>query len=416
MTQPNEMSTPAQITCSASPDFQAWIAQSGGSLVLSTYQSGKVALIGHDGQQVTLLMREFDKPLGMALQGNRLALATRHWIGIFANAPLLAYDYLEEEPGKYDGLFLPRTSYHTGDLHTHDVTFQDNDLLFVNTRFSCLARPSHDHNFEPVWRPKFVSDLVPEDRCHLNGLAMVNGKPKYVTALGTTDEPGTWREKKATGGVVIDVESDEIILDGLAMPHSPRWYNGNLWLLNSGEGELQVMDPSSGRRDVVCRLPGYLRGLCFAGPFALIGMCKIREKHLFGGLPIQERVERLTCGVAVVDIRTGGMVGQFEFTSGCEELYDVLFLAGIRRATILNLEKPAVREAMTNPDSSYWLRPSRERPIEASSETSSTRDVAGTSDSRSTNQADIDQNGAPRLPAAIQDAGVRSESKSLSDS
>lgn len=416
MTQPNEASAPAQITCSASPDFHAWIAQSGGSLVLSTYQSGKVALIGSDGQQVTLLMREFDKPLGMALQGNRLALATRHWIGIFANASLLAHDYLENEPGKYDGLFLPRTSYHTGDLHTHDVTFQGDDILFVNTRFSCLARPSHDHNFEAVWRPKFVSDLVPEDRCHLNGLATVDGKPKYVTALGTTDEPGAWRENKARGGVVVDVESDEIVLDGLAMPHSPRWYNGSLWVLNSGEGELLVVDPTSGRRDVVCRLAGYLRGLCFVGPYALIGMCKIREKHLFGGLPIQQRVDHLTCGVSVVDIRTGGVVGQFEFTSGCEELYDVLFLAGIRRATILNLEKPAVREAVTNPDSSYWLRPSRERSIEASSETSSTRDVAGTSDSRSTNQADIDQNGAPRLPAAIQDAGVRSESKSLSDS
>lgn len=416
MTQTNEASASTQITCSASPDFYAWIAQSGGSLVLSTYQSGKVALIGSDGGQVTLLMREFDKPLGMAIQGNRLALATRHWIGVFANAPLLAHDYLEGEPGKYDGLFLPRTSYHTGDLHTHDVTFQGDDLLFVNTRFSCLARPSHDHNFESVWRPKFVSDLVPEDRCHLNGLAMVSGKPKYVTALGTTDEPGAWRENKATGGVVVDVESDEIILDGLAMPHSPRWHQGNLWVLNSGAGELLVMDPTSGRRDVVCQLPGYLRGLCFAGPYALIGMCKIREKHLFGGLPIQERVAQLTCGVAVVDLRTGGLAAQFEFTSGCEELYDVLFLAGIRRGTILNLEKPAVREAVTNPDSSYWLRPSRERSIEAPSEISSIRDAAGTSDARQTNQADIDQNGAPRLPSAIQDAGVRSESKSLSDS
>jgi uncharacterized protein DUF4915 len=215
---------------------------------------------------------------------------------------------------------------------------------------------------------------------------------------------------------VVDVETDEIVLDGLAMPHSPRWHDGNLWVLNSGAGELLVMDPVSGRRDVVCQLPGYLRGLCFTGPYAVIGMCKIREKHLFGGLPIQQRVPQLTCGVAIVDLRTGRVVGQFDFASGCEELYDVLFLAGIRRGTILNLDKPAVREAVTNPESSYWLRPSRERSIEAPSDTSSTRDVAGTSDARETNQADIDQNGAPRLPAAIQDAGVRSESKSLSDS
>ncbi len=416
MTQTIEESRSSQIACSASPDFQAWLAQSGGSVVLSTYQAGKVALIGSDGNQATLLMRQFDKPLGMACQGNRLALATRHWIGIFSNAPLLARDYLEDQPGRYDGLFLPRTSYYTGDLHTHDVVFQGDDLLFVNTRFSCLARPSHDFSFEPVWRPKFVSDLVPEDRCHLNGVAIVSGKPKYVTALGTTDQPGAWRERKATGGVVVDVDTDEIILDGLAMPHSPRWHNGHLWVLNSGAGELIVMNTSSGRRDVVCQLPGYLRGLCFAGPYALIGMCKIREKHLFGGLPIQQRVGQLTCGVAVVDLRTGGVAGQFEFTSGCEELYDVLFLAGIRRGTILNLEKPAVRDAVTTPESSYWLRSSRERSIEAASETSSTEDVAGTGDTRETNQADIDQNGAPRLPSAVQDVGVRSESESLLDS
>ncbi len=416
MTQPTETSLSDQITCSVSPDFHAWLAQTGGSLVVSTYQAGKVALIGSDGSQTTLLMREFDKPLGMALQGNRLALATRNWIGIFANAPLLARDYLEDQPGKYDGLFLPRTSYFTGDLHTHDVVFQGDDLLFVNTRFSCLARPSHDYNFEPVWRPKFVSDLVPEDRCHLNGVALVDGKPKYVTALGTTDEPGAWRANKATGGVVVDVDSDEIILDGLAMPHSPRWHNGNLWVLNSGAGELIVADPASGRRDVVCRLSGYVRGLCFAGPYAVIGMCKIREKHLFGGLPIQERVAQLTCGIAAVDLRTGKVAGQFEFASGCEELYDVLFLPGIRRGTILNLDKPAVRDAVTNPDSSYWLRPSREHAVETPTETSSTKDAAGIRDALITNQADIDQNGAPRLPSADQDAGVRSESSSLLDS
>ncbi len=416
MTQANKTNASDQITCSASPDFHAWIAQSGGSLVLSTYQAGKVAMIGFDGDQVTLLMREFDKPLGMAIQGDRLALATRYKVEVFANAPLLAHDYLENQPGKYDGLYLPRTSYHTGDLHTHDVAFQGDDLLFVNSRFCCLARPSLDHNFEPVWRPKFVSDLVPEDRCHLNGLAMVSDKPKYVTALGRTDSPGAWRENKATGGVVVDVETDEVVLEGLAMPHSPRWHNGNLWVLNSGAGELLVMDPASGRRDVVCRLPGYLRGLCFTGPYALVGMCKIREKHLFGGLPIQQQVAQLICGVAVVDVRTGTVAAQFEFTSGCEELYDVLFLAGVRRGTILNLEKPAVQDAVTNRDSSYWLRPTRERSIESPSETSSTLDVAGTGNGQPTNQADIDQNGAPRLPSAIQDAGVRSESKSLSDS
>ena len=133
-----------------------------------------------------------------------------------------------------------------------------------------------------------MTDLVPEDRCHLNGLAVRDGQPRYVTALGTTDTAGGWRERKADGGVLIDVRTSEILVRGLSMPHSPRWYDNRLWVLNSGTGELLVVDPESGRCDVACSLPGYLRGLTFVGPYALVGLCKIREKHIFGGLPVQQ--------------------------------------------------------------------------------------------------------------------------------
>jgi uncharacterized protein (TIGR03032 family) len=353
-----------RIECATTAGFQQWLAQSGGSLLLSTYQAGKIAAIGWDGRQVTLLMRQFDKPLGLAVCGSRMALAHRYGVTLFANASLLAHDYLQQQPGRYDALYCPRATYHTGDLHTHDLVFAGRDLLLVNTRFSCLARLSGDHNFESIWRPPFVSELAPEDRCHLNGLALRDGQPKYVTALGTTDTPGGWRRRKADGGVLIDVPSGEIIVEGLSMPHSPRWHDRRLWVLNSGAGELLEVDPASGRSDTVCTLSGYLRGLCFAGPYALVGMSKIREKHIFGGLPVQQRCERLLCGVAVVDLRSGAEVGTFEYTAGCEELYDVQFLAGTGRPMVLNLDKPAARQAMTHPESSWWLRSSSEIPLE----------------------------------------------------
>jgi len=360
MSHASQSPAAVHIECNASDAFCAWLAQSGGSVVMTTYQAGKVALVGWDGRQVTLLMREFDKPLGMAVQDGRMILATRNDVWFFANARALAHGYLEDRPGRYDALYLPRATYHTGDLHTHDVAVGRDGVVLVNTRFSCLARLSNDHNFVPLWKPSFVTDLVPEDRCHLNGVAMVDGRAKYVTALGTTDAAGTWREHKATGGVVIDVETDEIVARGLAMPHSPRWHEGRLWVLNSGTGELLRIDPSDGRTEVVCGLPGYVRGLAFVGRRALVGMCKIREKHIFGGLPIQERCRALRCGVAVIDLGSGTEIGAFEFTSGCEELYDVHFLPGISRPMILNLEKEATRAAMTNPDSSFWLRASNE--------------------------------------------------------
>jgi uncharacterized protein (TIGR03032 family) len=336
------------------------MAGAGGALAVSTYQAGKVAMIGWDGRQVTLLMREFDKPLGLGVSGQRLVLATRHDVWVFANAPLLAHDYLEAQPGRYDALYLPRATYHTGDLHAHDVALLGDEIWLAATRFSCLAKVSYDFNFLPVWKPPFVTDLVPEDRCHLNGIAVRDGRPRYVTALGTTDAAGAWREQKATGGVLLDIESNEIVLGNLAMPHSPRWQAGRLWALNSGAGELLLVDHQRGRAEVVCRLPGYLRGLCFCGPYALVGLCKIRERHIFGGLPVQQRGEPLRCGVAVVDLRSGTEQGFFEFTAGCEELYDVQFLPGVSRPMILNLLRPETQQAMTNPDSCYWLRPSSE--------------------------------------------------------
>jgi hypothetical protein len=381
----------AVIRVAISDSFQDWMSRCGGALAVTTYQAGKVAMLGWDEtrRQVTLLLRQFNKPLGLAVRGGAggaLALATRHEVTFFADAPLLAHDYLENQPGRYDALYLPRAAYFTGDINVHDVAFGadysggapgaasvggkpeagagvEAGLWVVNSRFSCLASLSRGYSFEPRWKPPFVSEIVPEDRCHLNGLAMVDGRPGYVTALGESDAAGGWRADKAAGGVIVHVDTGEIVVRGLSMPHSPRRHDGRMWVLNSGAGELWVVDPDRGTHDVVCALPGYLRGLCFVGSaHAVVGLCQIREKHIFGGLPVQQRHPKLLCGVAVIDLRTGAPAAMFEFTSGCQELYDVQFIPGVRRPMILNLEREATRQAFTAPEFSYWLRPSSEIP------------------------------------------------------
>lgn len=344
------------IACQADRGFQIWLAQSGGSLAISTYQGGKVAMVGWNGQQVTLLLRQFTKPMGLALQGNRLALATKHEVLLFANAQNLSYHYILDQPGRYDTLYLPRTTYFTGDINVHDLAFGDEGLWLVNSRFSCLATLSDEFTFVPRWQPSFISELAPEDRCHLNGLAMVDGQPKYVTALGESDEVEGWRSQKADGGILLDVETGEILLRGLSMPHSPRWHQGALWFLNSGKGELCRFDPNTRESQVICTLPGFGRGLCFVDNYALMGLSQIRERHIFGGLPLQERFQQLTCGLAVVDCRSGQLVGLFEFTSGVQELYEVQFIPGRTRPNILNPEDSGVRDAFTTPDFAYWLR------------------------------------------------------------
>ena len=189
------------------------------------------------------------------------------------------------------------------------------------------------------------------------------GHPAFVTCLGETNAPGAWRDNKASGGVLVHVDSNQIVLRNLSMPHSPRLHDNALYLLNSGAGELWKVDPTTGSHDVVAALPGYLRGLCFVGPHhAAVGLCQVREKHIFGDLPVQQRHKSLLCGVAILDLRTGAQVGLFEFTAGAQELYDVQFLPGVHRPMILNLEKEAARQALTAPHFAYWLRPINQVP------------------------------------------------------
>ena len=344
------------IRCDLAGDFAAWIARAGGSVALTTYQAGKVVLVGWDGQQVTVLPRNFNRAMGLAVAGRRMLLATRHELWLLADSPALAADFDEAQPGRYDALYLPRATFYIGEINAHDVDFGSDGPWVVNTRFSCLAAPGLDYSFLPRWHPPFITRLLPEDRCHLNGLCMEAGQPRFVTALGESDEPGGWRERRFDGGIVIDVPSGEIVARGLCMPHSPRIHDGALWVLASGAGELLRLDRTNYQVEVVCGLPGFVRGLDFVGPYALIGLGTLRSKHLFSGLPVQARHSELICGVAVVDTRSGQVVGRMDFREGCTEMYDVRFLQGVARPMILNDERPETPSAVIAPDGAYWIR------------------------------------------------------------
>jgi uncharacterized protein (TIGR03032 family) len=259
-----------------------------------------------------------------------------------------------EPAGTHDGCFLPRSSHVTGNVLIHEMAYGQGsgvrnqesgdrdqaslltpdpcsltpELWFVNTRFSCLATLDPEASFAPRWRPPFVTELEPSDRCHLNGLAMVDGKPKYVTALGETNEMGGWRPNKAKGGILMDVDSGAILCRGLSMPHSPRWYGGRLWVCESGSGTLGTVDLNTGRYEAVAAVPGFTRGLDFAGDLAFVGLSQVRESAVFSGIPITERLspEQRTCGICVVDLRRGETVALLKFTSGVQEVFAVALL------------------------------------------------------------------------------------------
>ena len=273
------------------------------SLLVSTYQAGKLIVVRNDGGVLNTHFRTFAKPMGIAADGTRLTIGGAHTVWEYRNVPAVARTL--DPPDTHDACYLPRRLHVTGDIDIHEMAYdQHHELWVVNTRFCCLCTLDADHSFSPRWRPPFVSALAPEDRCHLNGLGLVDGRPKYVTALGETDTPGGWRANKASGGMLMDVETNEIVLRGLSMPHSPRWYQGKLWFLESGQGSLARADLHAGTWETVAQVPGFTRGLDFwaAGLHrALAGAGERRvQRHSAGGAG-QER----TCGVWVVHIETG---------------------------------------------------------------------------------------------------------------
>jgi uncharacterized protein (TIGR03032 family) len=335
------------------PNFPTLLRELGASLLVTTYQAGKLVLVRDEGDHLNTHFRVFKAPMGMALHGDRLAIGGGIQVWEYVNVPAVAARL--DPPGRHDACYLPRSSHVTGNIQVHEMAFDAGGVLWVvNTRFSCLCTVDGSASFTPRWRPQFVSALEPSDRCHLNGLGMVDGRARYVTAQGQTDEPGGWRPNKAKGGVLIDVESGEVITRGLSMPHSPRWYGGRLWVCESGTGTLGFIDPSTGTYASVAELPGFTRGLDFAGRFAFVGLSQVRESAVFSGIAITERLaeNERTCGVCAIDLTTGLVVALLRFEAAVQEVFAVTVLSR-RYPELINEDEELLENSFVIP--TEWL-------------------------------------------------------------
>ena len=330
-------------------NLPALFAELGISLLVSTYQAGKAIVVRNDNGALNTHFRTFAKPMGIAADQTKLTIGGANTVWEYRNMPAVAQKL--EPAGKHDACYLPRRIHVTGDIDIHELAWDgNNDLWAVNTRFCCLCTFDADHSFSPRWRPPFLSALAPEDRCHLNGIAIVDGRAKYVTALGETDTPGGWRANKARGGILMDIESNEILLRGLSMPHSPRWYQGKLWILESGEGSLAAVDLDRRTWRTIAQVPGFTRGIDFVGPLAFIGLSQVRESAVFSGIPLVKRLRERTCGVWVVNIETGKTVGFLRFESGVQEIFAVQVLRGMRFPELMEWNDQRLAHSYVLPD------------------------------------------------------------------
>ena len=321
--------------------FQAWLAARKISLAFTTYQVGKIFFIGlKPDEKLWVFNRDIGRCLGLAMSGSDLWVTGDTQIYRFRDAMRGEHQATADAP---DALYVPQLAYFTGDLDTHDLAVtNDGQVVFANTRFNCLATISETHSFKALWKPPFITRLAAEDRCHLNGIALVDGRPKYATCISQTDVFEGWRDHREGGGVVVDVETGEIVCSDLSMPHSPRWHDGQLWILNSGTGELGRVNLVSRKFEPVCFCPGYLRGLAFVeSRFALIGLSKPRENRTFSGLPLENALAKhgisARCGLYVVDIARGDVIHSVTVEGIVTELYDVAVLPGVRKPSMVGL-------------------------------------------------------------------------------
>lgn len=341
-----------QFELNATRQFVPWLAEQQISLAFSTYQSGKVLLVGHNPNgQLSLFERTFERPMGLWSDGQSLIASSSYQLHRFSNT-LKA----NEDADGYDRLYVPQVSYITGDIDVHDIALDaDNQIVFANTLFSCLATVSETASFKPLWKPSFISDLQPEDRCHLNGLAMKDGQPAYVTAIAESNVGDGWRDHRQGGGIVVDVVSNDIVVaEGLSMPHSPRWHDGKLWLANSGTGEFGSVDLDKGKFEPLVFCPGYIRGMAFHKHFAILGISRPRDNKTFNGLALDGRLEKekvqARSGLLVVDLKTGGIVHALYAEGVVTELYDVAVLPGVKRPSMIGFKNDQIKRVLSIQD------------------------------------------------------------------
>jgi len=335
---------------SSSRHFAHWLDTVGSSLAFSTYQSEKLFLAGVDEKGgVAAFERTFDRCMGIGVfpAGRSFVLASQ--------SQIVRFDEVLPKPHAYkdwDVLYAPHKTWITGDIDVHDIAvLADGTPIFVNTAYSCIATVSEGFNFKPLWWPPFISRLAPEDRCHLNGMALENGKPRYVSMVARSDVADGWRERKADGGMIWDIAAGKPLAEGLSMPHSPTLHDGRLWLVNSGTGELGFIDTSTGRFQAVAFCAGYARGLDIVKGYGVVGISMPREDRTFQGLPLErmlaERGAEPRCGLIVIDLTTGDTVAWLRIENVVRELFDVAVLPGVRRPALIGFRGSEIQRIIS---------------------------------------------------------------------
>jgi uncharacterized protein (TIGR03032 family) len=328
------------------------------SLAVSSYQSTRLILLRSDGESIDTNLKAFPRPMGIYADENRITLGTLTSViefkrtdqildkikrGILDNTQKLTKKVLEKEQArldelkkqrdeeianikKADALYLQRASLTTGMINIHDIAWGEEGLWVVNSTFSCLATLSPDSSFVARWKPPFITELVPEDRCHLNGMAMLNGKPKYVTTFNKENSKDSWSDGRIDDGTLIDIDSNEILIDGMIMPHSPKVYKNEVYLCESGLGMVWKYNPETKEKSQVVKLQGFTRGLYFYGGLMFVGLSQVRASEIKNPIPLAKEYEETYSGIWIINLQDNSEVARLQFVGDVDQIYDLTII------------------------------------------------------------------------------------------
>ncbi|GLR16690.1 TIGR03032 family protein [Portibacter lacus] len=343
-------------SCVFKPSIPELLQELQCTIAISTYQAGKIIFISaSDQNKLVQLPRNFDKAMGISIHEDKLALAVRDKVHLFANSSQLAAKYPIQE-NKYDALYMPRKTYYTGKVDIHDIHIGKKDIFCVNTSFSCVAKMSDTYSWEPIWKPEQITALASEDRCHLNGLIVdENDELDMVTALGNGDSFQSWRKNIPNGGMLYDVKNGKTLLSNLRMPHSPRKYANRYFLLESAEGLVQEFDQKTNKLITIKKLPAFVRGLAIYKDFLFVGKSKIRTtSSIFGKLEIAKH--DIKPGITIIHLPSQAVVGEINYLNSLEEIYDVQIIPNLTRPNIINPESDIAFKGISIPNSTFWSK------------------------------------------------------------
>lgn len=291
-------------------------------LVTREYEHLVVAMSAQGGTARTSFMA-LPHPSGIAVDGSVVHIAaTRNPNQIFSLAPLVGVETRRDLPAPQiaDRPLMPvSTRFLAGSTYIHDLAMIGGKLHANAVGSNAIIRIDDDA-VRRVWWPRSVETPdgsgFARNHLQLNSIAAGAGvDSSYYSASTATigrRRPGDQDFPVDGRGVIFDGATREPMATGLTRPHSARLHGDDVWVDNSGYGEVGRI--ADGRLDVVTRLPGWTRGLAFAEDVALVGTSRVipRFRQYAPGLD----VDRSRCGVHAVSTVTGEILGSVFWPRG----------------------------------------------------------------------------------------------------